>query len=89
MTITTGDRMPSATLFKFGADGGRITARHAGQVGRKKVRLPVGSLCPDQVGDAVDLGEEAVDGGYTSLRHARNGTASIGSTVNQRVTVLS
>ena len=41
------------------------------------------------MGDAVDLGEEAVDGGYTSLRHARNGTASIGSTVNQRVTVLS
>ena len=88
-TVFTRHEAQLRALFEFGANGGRITACHAGQVSRKKVGIPVGSLRPDQVGDAVDLGEEAVDGGYTSLRHARNGTASIGSTVNQRVSVLS
>ena len=51
-------------LFEFGAGGGRSPPAMPGRWARKKYDSGRESL-PDQVGDAVDLGEEAVDGGYT------------------------
>jgi len=56
-------------------------------MGWKKIRVPIRHLCADQVGNTVDLGEEAIDGGDTGLRHGEERYRAMRSTVNPRSTV--